>query len=57
MKIVKKFLVLSVVLMMYVCAVSILLQQFYLYRMAYQNLSRLLSHPTIEVDVSREEGK
>ena len=54
MRMVKKYLVLSVVLILYVCAVSVLMQQFYLYQSAYQSLSRLLSHPTVEVFVPQE---
>ena len=54
MRMVKKYLVLSVVLILYVCAVSVLMQQFYLYQSAYQSLSRLLSHTTVEVFVPQE---
>lgn len=55
MRVVKKYLVLSVMLLFYLCVVSILLQQFYVYQRAYQNLSKLLSHPSLEV-IQEKEG-
>ena len=49
MKAVKKYLTFSMVLLIYVAAVAILLQQFYAYRKAYLLLSMMISHPTVEV--------
>lgn len=56
MKVIKKWLVFAVILLIYVFSVSLLLQQFYAYRMAYYSLSRLISHPTVEVLEPEEEG-
>lgn len=49
MKQVKKFLLFAVLLVFYISAMSVLLQQVYLYRRAYIFLSALISHPTIEI--------
>ena len=49
MKEVKKFLILSVLLVIYVFAIFLLLQSFYVYQRAYQRLSRMISHPSIEI--------
>ena len=49
MQVVKKYLILAVLLLIYMFAVSFLLQHYFVYQMAYQNLSRLISHPSVEV--------
>ena len=48
MKAAKQYLTLALVLLFYVCATAMLLQQFFVYRRAYVMLSQLISHPTIE---------
>lgn len=54
MKQVKKYLLFTVLLVFYISAMSILLQQLYIYRRAYLLLSALVSHPTIEVIYQEE---
>lgn len=44
----KKFLFLAMLLLMYLGAGGVLLRSFFVYYKAYQNLSRLISHPSIE---------
>lgn len=51
MRTVKKYLTFSVALLIYVAAISIVLQQFYIYQKAYLLLSMMVSHPTIEMSV------
>lgn len=53
MRVVKKYIVLSVFLLFYITAVSILFRQFRVYQEAYTALSILISHDSI--DVSGEE--
>lgn len=48
MKEVKRYLLLTVLLLFYVSATALLLYQYKMYRIAYQNLSQLISHPSIE---------
>lgn len=48
---VKRYVMLSVLLILYVAAVSLLLAQFYTYQRAYYALGRLISHPSIEVSL------
>lgn len=48
MRVVKKYLLQSVLLIMYIFAVALLSRYFYVYQQAYQGLSRLISHPSIE---------
>lgn len=50
MREVKKYLMVSMMLFIYIAAISLLLRSFYAYQMAYRNLSRLISHPSVEVD-------
>lgn len=54
MKQVKKFLLFAVLLLFYIVAISVLLQQLYIYRRAYLLLSVLVSHPTIEVSYQEQ---
>jgi len=49
MRVVKKYLLLSVLLLMYVISIAILLRSYYVFQSAYRNLSRLISHPSIEI--------
>ena len=49
MRIVKKYLLFSVILFFYLMAVSLVLQQFSLYQRAYYTLSILVSNPSISV--------
>lgn len=49
MKVVKKYLLFSVILMVYVFGVSLLLKQFYIVQRAYLSLSKLIAHPSVEV--------
>ncbi len=49
MKIVKKYLLFSVILFFYLMALSLVLQQFSLYQRAYYSLSILISNPSISV--------
>lgn len=48
MRTVRKYLLLTILLLLYVSAVSMLLQYFYLYQKAYYGLSMLIAHPSIE---------
>lgn len=58
MKSVKKILVLSGLLTMYIFVVALLMRSLYIYQTAYQNLSRLISHPSIELqDNNSEQGE
>lgn len=58
MRTVKKYLILAVVLLFYISAMSVLLQQLYIYRRAYLLLSMLVSHPTVEVSYQEhQEGE
>lgn len=54
MRNVKNYLVLSVSLIIYVTAVSLLLQQYHTIQKAYQLLNMRLSHPSVEVLCSEE---
>ena len=54
MKQVKKFLLFAVLLLFYIVAISVLLQQLYIYQRAYLLLSVLVSHPTIEVSYQEQ---
>lgn len=49
MRVVKTYLVLAVLLLIYVFVIAVLLRSYYVYQSAYQNLSRLISHPSIEI--------
>lgn len=49
MRIIKKYLLFSVVLFFYLTAVSLVLQQFSLYQRAYYTLSILVANPSISV--------
>ena len=49
MKVIKKYLIFTVLLMWYMVAISILLKQFYIYQHGYYVLGSLLSHPSMEV--------
>ena len=49
MRIVKKYLLFSVILFFYLMALSLVLQQFFLYQRAYYTLSILVSNPSISV--------
>ena len=49
MKIVKKYLLFSVILFFYLMALSLVLQQFSFYQRAYYSLSILISNPSISV--------
>ena len=49
MRYVKKYLTFSMVLLIYVMAMAIVLQQFYAYYKAYLLLGKLVSHSTVEV--------
>lgn len=58
MRVIKKYLIFSIVLFMYVSVAAILLQQFFMYRRAYLMLGALLSHPTLEaVYLQETEGE
>ena len=54
MRVAKKYLSLSMVLLLYIAAIAILLRQFAVYQKAYFMMSSLISHPTIEVTVQEE---
>ena len=56
MKTVKDYITFSFLLIVYVVAISLLLQQFYMYQRAYQSLSRLISHPTVFINDFEEKG-
>lgn len=49
MRIIKKYIVLSALLLFYMAAVSLLLAQFCMYQRAYYALSRQISHSSIEI--------
>lgn len=49
MRVVKKYLAFAMILIIYVTATAMLLQQFYVYRRTYHLLGTLISHPSIEV--------
>lgn len=49
MKIVKKYLLFSVILTVYVFGISLLLKQFYIFQQAYLSLSKLIAHPSVEI--------
>jgi len=51
MKQVKHFLIMSLLLGLYITVIALLMKSYYVYRNAYQILSRLISHPTIEVQI------
>jgi len=55
MKIVKKYMMLSLGLFVYIVAVTILLRSYYVYQNAYHELSRLVSHSSVEVLYEEEE--
>lgn len=55
MRAAKKYIVLTLLLLFYVTVVVILMRSFYIYQKAYQSLSRLVSHPSIEVYVDTVE--
>ena len=55
MKIVKKYMTLVLSFFLYVVAVTILLKSYYVYQSAYHKLSRLISHPSVEVQYGEEE--
>ena len=58
MRNIKKFLLMAVLLMVYIFAIALLVQNYYIYQMAYQNLSRLISHPSIELQYNTiEQGE
>ena len=57
MGVAKKYLSLSLVLLLYIFAIAMLLQQFTVYQKAYCMMSSLISHPTIELSVEeKKEG-
>ncbi len=49
MKIVKKYLLFSILFFFYLTALSLVLQQFFLYQRAYYALSSLIANPSIVV--------
>ncbi len=55
MRVVRKYLLLTLLLLLYVDAVSMLLQYFYLYQKAYYGLSMLIAHPSIERSMNEAE--
>lgn len=56
MKVVKKYILLAVWLLLYLTAVSALFQQFHICQKAYTALSILISHDSIELsEVEKEE--
>ena len=57
MRVVRKYLLLAVLLVFYMAATAILLRSYYVYRNAYQRLSRLISHPSIETVYETEAGE
>jgi len=58
MKVLKKYLTLSVTIFIYVSALALLMQQFFVYRRAYRLLGEMVSHSTIErVDFECTEGE
>ncbi len=50
MRQVKKYLMLSTWLYIYMAALSLLFGSFVVYQKGYQNLSRLMAHPSIAID-------
>ncbi len=54
MRQVKKYLLTSMLLCIYIAAIALLIKSFSMYQQGYQNLSRLMAHSSIE---AYEEGK
>jgi len=48
MRVVKKYILSAVLFLCYIAVTSFLLHQYYTYQKAYQELSRMISHPSIE---------
>lgn len=55
MRTVKKYVIMSMLLIIYIVAVTILLRSYYVYQDAYHELSRLVSHPSVELRYDKEE--
>jgi len=55
MRIVKKYMIMSVILIVYIVAVTILLRSYYVYQDAYYKLSKIVSHSSVEVLCQEEE--
>lgn len=55
MRVVRKYLLFTILLLIYVSAVSMLLQYFYLYQKAYYGLSLLIAHPSMERSMNETE--
>jgi hypothetical protein len=57
MRKIRHFLILAVLLLIFVTGTGIMLKQYKLYKSAYQELGRMISHPSIESEMFyTEEG-
>lgn len=54
MRAVKKYMLFSLLLFIYMVAVTMLLRSYYVYQDAYHKLSRLISHSSVEVFYEEE---
>ena len=54
MKTVKKYMMMSVLLIIYFAAVTLLIGSYYIYQDAYHGLSRLVAHSSVEVFYEEE---
>lgn len=54
MRVVKKYLLSAMLFFCYIAVISFLLHQFYTYQTAYQELSRMISHPSIETNLDKK---
>lgn len=54
MRTLKKYMMMSVFLLIYFVALTILIKSYYMYQNAYHILSRLISHSSIEVIYEEE---
>lgn len=57
MKEIKKIILLSVLLAVWIVAVSTLVQSFFVFQKAYHGLCRLMSHPSIEILYTNSENE
>lgn len=57
MRVVKKYLLFAMMLLCYIVVTSFLLHQYYKYQKAYQELSRMISHSSIEKGVGFDDSE
>ena len=52
---VRKYMIFAALLLVYIVGIGILLRSYYVYQNAYHNLSKLISHSSVEVIYEMEE--